>query len=677
MEGEEVVVRESTGSDLASVLALLKQAKSTVGFLRDQAVEERMLKGTLLVADADGIVGYVLYDIVSGTIAIRQLVVDQAARKLGTGRLLIEAVVARHEESTRGMRLWCRRDYAANDFWHRLGFAPRNERSGKSEGRILTLWWRGFGQPDLFSVARDLDERPIAALDTNILIRGSDGDLEVVEDLLSDWVRAEVAFEVVDHSLVEINQHDDLVVRRRHIEYASSFDELRYEADLAVALFEAVSELLGTGASPHIEDLRIAARAAAGGATWIVTEDDSFRRSCRKALLDVADLEVVSISEMLLVADQIARHETYSGQLLQGTEIEVREVGVGDLDEIARSFVNPQAGEGFKSWRKRLSELVSKVDDVELLPFVDGEGLVAVAALRRGDVMEVPVCRVRRGAGEPTLARQLLGWLRYRCAQRGFSAVVITDPNPGTWIERHYSAEGFFLAPRPTAVPISCSLTIQEVVDRLMFEPFTTPEWGARSDELLALSAAPATAHSIERAFHPVVITGCGLPTIRMPINPRFAAELFDYVLSDAQLFRRDRALALRREHVYFRSPTSAALLRAPARLLWQVTGDQARGGRSLRAKSLLDEMVIGDVDQLVSRFSHLGVLDRDQIQAMASDGKVMALRFSHTWVFPTPITLAQYREVMRRLEPGKGLAHAGPQPVSEHVFVELARLAG
>ena len=49
----------------------------------------------------------------------------------------------------------------------------------------------------------------------------------------------------------------------------------------------------------------------------------------------------------------------------------------------------------------------------------------------------------------------------------------------------------------------------------------------------------------------------------------------------------------------------------------------------------------------------------------------------SHTWVFPNPVSLSKYREVMAELEPGKGLTHVGPQPVTERVFAKVASLAG
>jgi hypothetical protein len=123
-------------------------------------------------------------------------------------------------------------------------------------------------------------------------------------------------------------------------------------------------------------------------------------------------------------------------------------------------------------------------------------------------------------------------------------------------------------------------------------------------------------------------------------------------------------------------TPTAVSLLAAPARLLWQVTGNKQHGGGTLRAWSLLDETVVGDADQLISRYLHLGVLDRTEILGLARAGKVMALRFSHTTVFPRPVSLAEYRGIMAELEPGVGTAHVGPQPMAEAVVVRLATLS-
>ena len=455
-------VRDGRSEDLPGVLVLLKEAKSTVGFLTDEAVEQKIRKGTLLVAIADEqIIGYLLYDLPADTVTIRQLVVASQCRNSGAARALVEELVCRYQTLRRDIRLTCRRDYEANDIWHRLGFSPRSERRGRGKGdRVLTLWWRSFGQPDLFSLAREADSRPVAALDTNLLIRGSDGAPEVVEHLLSDWVRAEVVFGFVDHSLVEINVHEDEGVRQRHIRYSSGFEDLQYPSRIAEALHVATLDTLGPAAAPHIDDILLATRAGAAGARWFVTEDVPFRTGCAIALKDVADIDVVSISEMILAADQLVRGELYQGRYLQGTDIEVREVTTGDLDDIAHTFLNQRAGETLKIWRKHLHALATDVARTHLYLFCDKGDPVALGAVTAGDILEVPVCRVRRGPAEPTLARQLLGWLRDRCLEMGAAAVQITDENSGRWIESGCATEGFLPDRRPTAVPINGASTI-------------------------------------------------------------------------------------------------------------------------------------------------------------------------------------------------------------------------
>jgi ribosomal protein S18 acetylase RimI-like enzyme len=673
-----VEVRDGRLEELPSVLELLKQAKGTVGFLTDEAVEQRIRKGTLLVAvDDDEIIGYLLYDLPADTVTIRQLVIARKSRNMGAARALVDELACRYGTLRRGIRLTCRRDYEANDVWQRLGFSPRSERRGRGKGdKVLTLWWRSFGQPDLFSLARENDDRPVAALDTNLLIRGSDGAAEVVEHLLADWVQAEVVFGFVDYSLVEINAHEDEEARRRHTRYASGFDELQYSSDIAETLRSRALEVLGPTGARHLDDILLATRAAAAGARWFVTEDVPFRVACATALKDVADIDVVSISDMVLAADQLVRGELYHGRYLQGTDIEVRVVTAGVLDDIARTFLNQRVGETLKVWRKHLHALATDVARTRLYLFCDNGNPLALAAVTSGDILEVPVCRVRRGPAEPTHARQLLGWLRDKCLEMGAAAVQITDEHPGQWVESRCVAEGFLPDQRPIAVPIRGATTIAGVGAILATPPLATRLDPQHAEALSGLTPSPAAAHSVESVFHPVIITGTRLPTVRVPISLHYAIELFDPALSEGRLWGRDRSVALRREHVYFRTPSAPSLLAAPARLLWQVTGDKRHGGGTLRAWSLLDETIVGDVDQLINRFSHLGVLDRAEILGMARAGNVMALRFSHTTVFPRPISLADYRRIMGELEPGVGIVHVGPQPVAEHVFVRLATLA-
>src|SRR3546814_4007151 len=120
---------------------------------------------------------------------------------------------------------------------------------------------------------------------------------------------------------------------------------------------------------------------------------------------------------MILAADQLVRGDIYQGRYLQGTDIEVREVTTGDIDRVARVFLNQRAGETFRAWRGYLHALATEVARTRLYLMCDRSDPVALAAVTAGDVLDVPICRVRRGPAEPTLARQLLGWLRDNCIE--------------------------------------------------------------------------------------------------------------------------------------------------------------------------------------------------------------------------------------------------------------------
>src|SRR3546814_16905614 len=96
---------------------------------------------------------------------------------------------------------------------------------------------------------------------------------------------------------------------------------------------------------------------------------------------------------------------------------------------------------------------------------------VALAAVTAGDVLDVPICRVRRGPAEPTLARPLLGWLRDNCIEAGAAAVRITDEAPGKWIENRCAPHGFLPDVAPHAGPLRRIPTIRQVHTPLPVPP--------------------------------------------------------------------------------------------------------------------------------------------------------------------------------------------------------------
>lgn len=670
-----MAVRTGGHDDFDSILALQRTSKDTVGFLRDQAIRERLEKGTILVAGQDDgpLAGYLIYDLPRNEVSIKQLVIRPDARHAGIAESLVEHLVASVYGQRQWMGLSCRRDFELRRFWERVGFTPYGEMAGRAkDGSVLTLWRRGLGYPDLFGAAADADPRPLAVLDTNLVILGAEDDPAVCERLLAEWMHTELRFGTVAHTYTEIDRREVRADRERNRRFADGVGRVAGEPGLALRIETEIRVELGAAADPHRDDVTIASQAASAGARWMVTEDHRFQRACAEVISRVADIEVVSIADLLVKIDSLTADE-YRPVELMGTDVSVRAVEAGEFDNLARTFLNQRDGETFSEFRSRLHALASAVPETHLLVFVGGGEVLALVAIRAGEVLEAPVCRVRRGSFEPTLARQVLGWLRDQVVIDGAAAIRLTDRAAGRWVAAGLSGEGFLDAETPIAVPVVGSGSIDDLAARLELEPLASLIGHEQIERVRSLPADEASAHLVETTFHPFTVLGARLRTYRVPIGERYASELFDHSLSEGQLFARDRGLALRREHVYFRDPGGG--LEAPARILWHVTGE-GRGGRKMRAVSLLNEVVVGDVDQMIRRYAHLGVLDPDQVKSRAKHGRIMALRFSHTSLFPKPVNLDQYVEAMAELTPDHHPIWVSAQEVNEQVFDRVITMA-
>ena len=96
--------------------------------------------------------------------------------------------------------------------------------------------------------------------------------------------------------------------------------------------------------------------------------------------------------------------------------------------------------------------------------------------------------------------------------------------------------------------------------------------------------------------------------------------------------------MLLRWENVYYRkAATSQKILKAPGRILWYVSRSQ----KQIVAVSHLDEVVVDTAKELLRRFKKFGILGWQELYRMCAGDtsmELMALRFSHTFVFsPNP----------------------------------------
>ena len=136
--------------------------------------------------------------------------------------------------------------------------------------------------------------------------------------------------------------------------------------------------------------------------------------------------------------------------------------------------------------------------------------------------------------------------------------------------------------------------------------------------------------------------------------------------------------LGLSREGVYYRAKSPAAGLKAPARILWYVSyGQRFAGTGHVRACSRLEDVIIDTPKNLYRRFRRLGIYDWSHVFDLAKrdlSNEIMALRFSDTELFTSPIEWNELQGILRNF--GCKTQIQSPVVVSPELFAELYRRA-
>lgn len=139
-------VRQAVQADLRYVVSLMRANRESVGGLAVPALQERIARGTLLLALVnDDPVGYVMYDLRGGVIRIPQACIQYDARRRRYGVALMNRLLERHADALREVSLRCAADLEANVFWRDMGFTCIGSvPGGKRRGRTINLWTMWF-----------------------------------------------------------------------------------------------------------------------------------------------------------------------------------------------------------------------------------------------------------------------------------------------------------------------------------------------------------------------------------------------------------------------------------------------------------------------------------------------------------------------------------------------------
>jgi ribosomal protein S18 acetylase RimI-like enzyme len=656
VEANREVVEVEEGSDLLKRVIEMANgpSKETLGLLPDAAFAERARKGTLLtLVDEGRLVGYLLYDLPGYEVKIVHLCVAPEARGKGVARRLVAELKQRHSGDRRRIRLACRRDFPADGVWRSLEFRAQATRPGRNkDGLPLTIWVLDFEHRTLFDDLQD--DRSAVALDHNVFLDlhfGPDKRPEGRESgyLLDDWIGEYVELCVTDELFSEINRHDVAAERSAEQRTATTYRNLSRPSDRWKELTTQVAELAPrAGASDH----RHVARAAAGGAKYLVSRDRELLDSAERIERAVG-VRVLRPEELIVRLDQLRSEGPYRPVALEGTSLNQLSPTHDLHAELEAALLNNGDGERKSELGHRLRPMLADRDhDVQVIQTSDRKTIGGFARRMDGGELEVPFIRVVPGSvGSGVIARQLLFAQRKFAADNDLGAVRITDPHPSRDVREMLGAEHFSQEGGVWTCRVKTGL-------------LTVPEVSA--DGRLARDEAI----DFEEEFWPAKVVGAGIETFLVPIRVPFAEALLDPGLAERSLIPRQLGLGLNREHVYYRNPLNERGIRQGSRILWYVTGDSpGHSSGSVRAVSRVAEVVVGRPRSVHARLKRFGVYTREQVSA-AQDrkGEVMALRFVDTEVLERPLDLRLLRDLWSE-NGDRFVAPQSPTPIDERMF--------
>lgn len=635
---------------IEAAISLGNASRATLGHMPFAAYDAAAAKRCLVLAQVgERVVGYALFDLARSRVRLIHLCVDATYRGHGVARLLVEDISKNHSDRL-GILARCRHDYGLGEMWIKLGFSQISERPGRSkEGHPVVNWWLDHGHPNLLT-SEPTTTLVCAAIDLNVLrdfVDSSRPDANEAKALRADHLTDQLELVRTAALDAEINDmagplraactqqaqhfrrvHDATQNRVREIE-----DHLRQQAQLTEPGY------------PHNTqdtlDLHHVAEAAAADLNIFITRDQRLT-----ALLGAPagrfGVRIMRPVDVIIHLDELVRAEAYRPATVLNTTYSERLLGSGQ-ESFAEPLADVANGERPQQLLRTLRELGTARHERVGIHNGSGDIVAVYSAVAQGHTLEVPLFRVSNNAVGDTLARQLLFRLRDRARMARTPVLRITDAHLSQHARLAAVADGFHVADNGDLYTFV--LRRSGLADMVEHDAVAAARQASLAEPASLRSGMPAiAAAALERVWWPAKIVDSALPTYVIPIQQRFSADLLG--TPDTLIPRKD-SLGLAIEHVYYRG-TGGLRMSPPARLLWYMS----EGGRgvshpaSIIACSQLDTVVDGDPHELYSRFQHLGVWHRDTVVHASRRGTIQALRFTHTEVFPHPISRQRFQEL-------------------------------
>lgn len=701
----------SKSNHLQAIKLLADRNSATLGFLPYGAFDrladdERILA---CISSEGECLGYLLFGTNKHRVKLTHLCVSDKWRGRGIARALVN-YLRRETSDLQGILVSCRRDYNLRTLWSNLGFVALSERDGKAQdGSILTEWWLDYGHPNLFSILAQqrADSRMYVVIDANIfydLVSGqADGYSHESKALLSDWLASEIEIFLTDEIYNEIDRNEDIKERKQLKNLLTQFSLITHNQEKFDITRQRIRHLFPQNMS-HSDrsDLCQLAKAISSenvDVPFFVTRDRRLLEEVEDFIYKEFKLRIIHPVELIIKLDELRRVAEYQPDRLAGTSIEKRRIQSGFQEYIIDTFLANHLGETKASFRQKINLYLSnpkrfeclvigRSENREITLFKTGfdfsaENSLALVVLDKeydGELV-VPILRCKNDQLAATALRHYILSIILTATSEGKQFTRVTDSYIDRLTGEALKQDNFLNIEHDwLKVNLSGAQRISEVSNTLSRSLSQHKKGYTQYISLVEILNSSDQERDwrhlfeIEKILSPVKIIDAQVPTFIVPIKPWWAKDLFDEELAETYLWGAQEKIALRRECVYYRSSNKTCQWQAPGRILWYVSKSRKYSGApilgAIRACSRLEEYIIGKPKELYKQFRHLGIYDFKNVREAAKgdlEKDVMALRFSDTELFRTPIRLNQIQGIL-----GNRVSLQAPYRISAEAFAEL-----
>ena len=655
-----------TNADLKSVEALRKHNTETLGFLADGILSHYLaLDGGLgLKTQDDRLVAYLLFAYHQSHIRIIHLCVADEARKSGYARDLVnqlKRVAKNHDIGV--IKLSCRRDYPAHSMWPRLGFVPLDEKPAKTPGQRLTQWYfaiEGQGERDLFHIAVS-DRKVNAVIDAQIFFHLHEFDSNqamISKGLQADFLDDLLQLYITDEIFIEIDRSHSDEQREVSRNNAHSFWKVPYDSEKMKEICFNLEHILPTKTESQKSDIKHLAKTAASDVRIFLTLDQGLLRMASR-IEKAIGVRVLSPIQIIVQLVELTDPGSYIATPLSGSDLVWRKFDHGNFSDLEiNRFLAPS--EKRYSFQKPLDESLSQPNSWQTYGIWLQDELVAIRStsiVLESSQIVVKLCRASRGSEFGLFTKFVVASVLYEAVRDCVQKILILPGSVAPDTVSDLQDLGFVETPDGFVRFCPSEVTSHNSLKRVLHDP----------------AHNKFDLRKLEKMCSPVVLEDSLLDCFMVPIKPGYARGLFDTNLARDDMFGAERSVLLRWSNVYYRRKTHHKMLKAPARILWYVSGS---GGRVV-AVSHLDTITHGSPKEMFHQHRHMGgVLDRSDIYSMCQGTKVqeiMVLRFSHTYLFNLPVVLHDLRTLYKKHD--SNLILQSPSRVPKALLLDIFQM--